>query len=193
MIDISGQRYGKLTVISFVGMERKGNAKIYRWLCQCDCGNTKVVSVGNLRRSNPYKATKSCGCGKGKGSTRIGNRLPAGEALINSLYSNYKFNAKNRDLAFELSKEEFKRIINLDCFYCGDSPSGIKSVKGCVGTMIYNGIDRLDSDVGYIEGNVVPCCKQCNIAKNDTPYKKFKNWILRVSDHLGSKEIMYAR
>lgn len=29
-----------------------------RWLCKCDCGNTKVVREGNLL----YDGTKSCGC-----------------------------------------------------------------------------------------------------------------------------------
>jgi len=53
-IDITGNRYGKLTVI------QRGNGspgKVY-WVCVCDCGNTIVVSGNNLKTGN----TKSCGC-----------------------------------------------------------------------------------------------------------------------------------
>lgn len=56
--DITGQKYGNLTAISFSHIEHKGA----RWLCSCDCGNTKVVGAGQLQSGN----TKSCGCLKTK-------------------------------------------------------------------------------------------------------------------------------
>jgi hypothetical protein len=52
------------------------------------------------------------------------------------------------------------------------------------GDYVYNGIDRLDSSRGYEMGNVVPCCKQCNWAKNDIPYDEFLDWIKRVHRNL---------
>ena len=48
--DRTGIRYGHL-----VAIEYKGNSK---WLCQCDCGNQKVVYGGHLENGH----TKSCGC-----------------------------------------------------------------------------------------------------------------------------------
>ncbi|MBS0990518.1 hypothetical protein JK175_01440 [Lacticaseibacillus paracasei] len=45
-IDISGQRYGMLTAISKVGVTKSGAA----WLCKCECGNERIVSIGDLRR-----------------------------------------------------------------------------------------------------------------------------------------------
>jgi len=54
MIDLTGQRYGRLVVIKEV--ERKGYTR--RWLCRCDCGNERVVAMSNLRVGH----TKSCGC-----------------------------------------------------------------------------------------------------------------------------------
>lgn len=56
MIDETGKRYGKLTVISFAGIKR-GNAY---WLCKCDCGLTTVTSGTYLRKGH----TTSCGCVK---------------------------------------------------------------------------------------------------------------------------------
>lgn len=53
--DLTGQRYGRLTVVEFAGTAKNGNAQ---WLCQCDCGNTAVVDGYRLRRGT----TTSCGC-----------------------------------------------------------------------------------------------------------------------------------
>ena len=51
--DLTGKRFGKLTVIKYEGCYGQGRA----WLCKCDCGNEKVVLAKNLRRG-----VKSCGC-----------------------------------------------------------------------------------------------------------------------------------
>ena len=53
--DITGQRFGRLVVIRRYGTN---NDKRATWLCQCDCGNTVVVSGKQLRQGY----TKSCGC-----------------------------------------------------------------------------------------------------------------------------------
>jgi hypothetical protein len=64
--DITGQRFGKLTVVSR-NLEHSKN-KTDRiswwshWNCRCDCGNESVVATGNLTS----KHTKSCGCQKGE-------------------------------------------------------------------------------------------------------------------------------
>lgn len=53
--DLTGQRFGRLTVIKRVENDKRGNS---RWLCRCDCGNEKVVSSHNLKNGH----AKSCGC-----------------------------------------------------------------------------------------------------------------------------------
>lgn len=72
--NIKGNKYGKLTVISFVDVKNK---KAY-WLCECDCGNIVEISGIALRNGN----TKSCGClkhthrdlgARGLSKTRINN------------------------------------------------------------------------------------------------------------------------
>lgn len=55
LIDLTGQRFGKLEVLSMEGVDKYRSAK---WLCKCDCGNTCVVTSNNLRRGQ----TQSCGC-----------------------------------------------------------------------------------------------------------------------------------
>lgn len=56
IIDITGQRFGKLQVIRF-DPDKKINNKAY-WICQCDCGNIVSVHGQDLRQGK----TKSCGC-----------------------------------------------------------------------------------------------------------------------------------
>ena len=52
--DLTGQRFGRLTVIKRVESNKSGT----RWLCKCDCGNETVALAPNLKRGN----TSSCGC-----------------------------------------------------------------------------------------------------------------------------------
>lgn len=51
--DLTGQRFGKLTVIQRAS--NRGN-KVY-WLCECDCGNQKEIRGSSLTSN----VTKSCG------------------------------------------------------------------------------------------------------------------------------------
>ena len=53
--DLTGKRFGRLTVIELAGIDSKSRA---RWLCKCDCGNIKDVLSGSLTSGN----VKSCGC-----------------------------------------------------------------------------------------------------------------------------------
>ena len=52
--DLTGQRFGKLQVISLA--ESKYD-KLH-WLCRCDCGNETIVSTSGLKTGH----TQSCGC-----------------------------------------------------------------------------------------------------------------------------------
>lgn len=53
--DLTGQVYGKLTVIKLIKNENKRDTC---WLCKCECGNEIVVQQNNLKSGN----TTSCGC-----------------------------------------------------------------------------------------------------------------------------------
>ena len=60
--DITGQRFGRLTVLSHAGTtkEKPGNVKrrVALWKCRCNCGSEITVIGANLRNGT----TKSCGC-----------------------------------------------------------------------------------------------------------------------------------
>ncbi len=47
--------FGKLIAIEYIGLNKR---KDKLWLCQCECGKTKIIKTSNLRSGK----TKSCGC-----------------------------------------------------------------------------------------------------------------------------------
>ena len=55
IIDMSGQRFGKLVVENYYG-QAQGRGAL--WVCKCDCGNTVIRSRDSLLK-NTYS---SCGC-----------------------------------------------------------------------------------------------------------------------------------
>lgn len=74
MIDITGQTFGKLTVIECAG---KLDGRRYFWKCQCECGNI-ITKEGSVLRSGN---TKSCGCGKYDGLKKY-NQQQTADTLI---------------------------------------------------------------------------------------------------------------
>lgn len=57
LVDISGNKYNKLTVLGF---DHIGGRRRSYWKCQCDCGNIVVLRKDEF--IYPYSHTKSCGC-----------------------------------------------------------------------------------------------------------------------------------
>lgn len=58
LIDLTGKRFEKLTVLRVEGKIEHG--KEARWMCKCDCGALKSFKSSELRRG----AAKSCGCSR---------------------------------------------------------------------------------------------------------------------------------
>lgn len=57
--DLSGQKFGKLTVLEATDERQSGSVV---WMCECDCGNTALVSSRRLTQGT----VTSCGCDKKK-------------------------------------------------------------------------------------------------------------------------------
>lgn len=70
-------------------------------------------------------------------------------------YSVYAWRANRDGYDFELPYEKFEKMVNEKCYYCSMEKK-----------TILLGIDRLDNSLGYVEGNIVTCCKTCNMMKN---------------------------
>ncbi|KKN65322.1 hypothetical protein LCGC14_0483050 [marine sediment metagenome] len=108
-----------------------------------------------------------------------------GEAAYNQLYHNNKRSAKLRGHNWNLRKQDFKSLTQMQCYYCGIEPSQIYHNKELNGDYLYNGVDRIDNNLGYIYGNVLPCCKTCNYVKSNQSMREFQAWIDRLVEHQG--------
>lgn len=176
--NIIGQKFGRLTVLSTIWRDRQTFCD-----CICECGTSCVVRARILRAGR----TKSCGCFRRENGRKVGQnlevkfRLPVGEAAFRNLYSRYKADAARRKHSFELNETEFRSLITQPCFYCDAlpaqkhyaSPSKRKSRNASNGHFVYNGIDRMDNDLGYRFGNCVPCCKKHNYMKRGLSLEQF--------------------
>ena len=67
--DITGQRFGILTVVSFAGLKEKTGLAL--WKCKCDCGNVTIKVGSYLVKCD----VKSCGCKNKWNITKKDNRL----------------------------------------------------------------------------------------------------------------------
>lgn len=165
-----GDINGKLTIVN-IPKERTKAGAIYT-LCDCNCGHKNIRIRADIFRSGKFN---NCpGCGIWSSFDKLGY-----------VYSSYKDCSKNRNIEFNLTKEDISKIIYNKCHYCNDPPEErlVKCHKKFK-SIAYNGIDRVDSSKGYIIGNVVTCCYKCNIAKSDLTYNEFLNLIKNIYNNL---------
>lgn len=143
---------------------------------QCDdCGEIHTVRYSTIkyRKNSQYLKTGETLCRK------CANRRMSGDKSNNYIhgtarYSEYRNNARHRNIDFGLSVDEFKDLTEKPCHYCGGySSDWNESSRG-------NGIDRMDSSKGYFLENCVPCCSKCNFVKNTTPYDVFIKYIRQM-------------
>lgn len=166
-----GDRFGRLVVLAGAGTNK---FKCRMFTCMCDCGAVTVTSSRRLRTGK----TKSCGCLRREHSSRqsLSRTLPLDGSAVGVVFAKYRQQAARRGVAFELLRHEVDELIRRDCHYCGASPanSGRRNFR-------YSGIDRVQPEMGYVAGNVVPCCWPCNRGKGDMTASEFKAWANRVT------------
>lgn len=168
-LNLVDKKFGLLSVIKREGSDKRQSAL---WLCVCDCGEQKLLTSHALISGN----TKSCGC--------ISKYKDRDFAIKSHLYHRTMAGAKYRKIEFNLNFDLFVSLVIKQCFYCNSPASAtFRKRKKSMESILYNGLDRIDNNLGYIEGNVVSCCKQCNSAKNDMTIQEFQDWIQRVHSH----------
>jgi 5-methylcytosine-specific restriction endonuclease McrA len=150
-------------------------------LFQCACGNKKTIRAGNVKSGK----TRSCGCLQREAAAKLAKKIrhAPGASVAHSLFCRARALARRRNIAFELKENQFVRLIGGSCFYCGAPPRAV-AMKRYYGQFLANGLDRIDSSAGYIENNVVACCRVCNAAKGALTVTVFKEWVIRVYTHL---------
>ena len=171
-IDYSGQRFGMLRVIQ--ELPRKVQAESprtwSRWLAVCDCGEEKPINGDELGR------TLSCGCARS---------FPYCFQPSREVFLTYKYNAKVRGIGFQLLEEKVTDLIHGSCHYCGFA---LPILRPDLQKFACNGIDRINNTQGYVEGNVVTCCKICNHAKAALSETDFLDWAARLAQYQREKQ-----
>lgn len=100
---------------------------------------------------------------------------------VTSRYSSYRTNAKKNHREFNLTLNEFDEITQQPCYYCGGYNGEFQGLR-------FSGIDRIDSNQGYIKNNIVPCCGICNKMKNNLPQNVWIQHIRQILTHLNYKK-----
>lgn len=180
--------------------EKIGNFELLRtelvgknkvWVCKCTCGNEKV-----FWKYSSITKQDTCGCGTDAVGLTAKQRRS-----VNSRMQGYKNGAKKRGFVWELTYEDFVKITQQNCFYCGsdakewdcitNAPSLQKdspNVNPQDYKIKFSGVDRLNSSEGYTLDNCVPCCTYCNRAKSDLNLSEFKDHVRKMYQCLFPQE-----
>jgi len=94
-------------------------------------------------------------------------------------YTRYTIRCKKKEIPFDLSLEIFTFLCNKNCFYCEAKPRPIHPNRWNH-EVLANGLDRVIPELGYVLGNVVPCCSVCNSMKSDMTLSNFLEKIVAV-------------
>jgi len=136
MIDLTGQRFGRL-----VALRRMVRSRL--WRCKCDCGKEARVEQGNLRKGN----TRSCGCLKAE---RTAERFRTHGLCGTAEYGIYKEARKrckqptNRAFKYYGGRGIEFRFQNFVEFFAEVGPRPSKDLT----------LDRIDNNGHYEKGNL---------------------------------------
>lgn len=118
--DLTGKKFGRLTVIESAGSDKNGHAK---WFCKCDCGGEVTVLATNLKRGQ----TTSCGCYHKERAIANNHKINiAGKRFGKLLAIKPTQNSKNGDARWECKCDcgnkavvKYKHLKNGEIKSCG--------------------------------------------------------------------------
>jgi hypothetical protein len=166
-------QYGVL-IVSGHFLKQQGDTKNrYFWKALCPvCSQEYDIATGD------FEKRKSCaGC---KGTFK---RKSSQEISWKNAHAMLKARGKTRSKDVEITLEQFIEISTKNCYYCGAEPTETKGPREWSETFFSNGLDRIDSSMGYLYNNVVACCKWCNVAKLDRSVEEFYSWVAKLAKH----------
>ena len=104
IIDLTGKKYGRLTVINRVDdyISPKGQIKP-RWKCQCECGNYSIVDSRQLRNGKVV----SCGCYGREQTIKALKKYNTYE-----LCGNYYIGYDDNNQKFYFDKDDYDKVKN---------------------------------------------------------------------------------
>lgn len=165
-------------MITFTELDTKGRLRSkVKFLCEkCNCET--IQRLEEIKR----RGTLCKKCKLKENSTKEFKYKDLELTCANVLKSRMNKRYIKRGLNCTLTGNEILELVKSKCHYCGDEASNmfLYNQPNFEYKFYYNGIDRIDSSKGYIKGNVLSCCKTCNISKMDMDYNKFIEHINKI-------------
>ena len=183
-----GDKFYYLEVIAPPFHEVYSNGKkIKKVSCKCICGKEKIFRYDSFVCKNELDRAKSCGCKHIYRNNLNAQKRRKPESVYRHIYEQCHTSSKTRGINFNLTKKEHFEIITKDCYYCGTPPEVRQPTRGkdrYVGVPApYNGVDRVDSSIGYVRANCVPCCSKCNYMKHELSVSSFTEHVLKIVNY----------
>lgn len=110
------------------------------------------------------------------------------EHIHNALFGRWKQNAKSRQYIFDVSIEYLQDILEKQNFKCGYTniemlcPKTYNEKKEMTSSPYLISLDRIDSEIGYVEGNVHFVCVWVNKAKGAYSHEMFKELLAKFKN-----------
>lgn len=145
--DLTGQRFGRLTVLGFAGRKKPQ----ILWECQCDCGNKKIVT-GNALRTN---GTRSCGCLADESRKNVAPKVTTHGDSKTRLY---RIHSAMKQRCYNPNRERYKDYGGKHITICKEwlEKGGYEAFKEWALSNGYRDnltIDRIDNEKGYSPEN----------------------------------------
>lgn len=140
-LDLTGKKFGKLTIIKYEGKNKEGRPLC---LCECDCGNYKIIIEKNIKNGN----TKSCGC-LGKE-----NAIKHGHSETRTYVTWTNMNKRCNNQNHKKYKYYGGRGIKVCGRWSNKNPKGFENFLEDMGERPKNKtLDRINNNDGYFKEN----------------------------------------
>lgn len=147
LIDLTGQKFGRLTVIKKA--ERKKGCTNALWLCLCDCGRLTIVRSTSLRKGE----SQSCGCYRSE--YWKGKMTSHGKSTSSIAHTWYEMKAR----CMRASHHAFKNYGGRGIKVCDEWQNDFQAFYDHVSALPHFGeegysLDRINNNSNYEPGNV---------------------------------------
>jgi len=166
--NLIGKTFGYLKVLKMAQTEKSGKLHQWRAICECtNCGNLWFdVNPQSLLRGS----TTSCGCSKDryiKTTGKLNSQYTGYEELNGKYWGIIKKRAEKRGYTIGITIEYAWNLYVKQNHKCALSGLPIKfAISNKKSSETTASLDRINSNIGYVEGNVQWVHKHVNIMKN---------------------------
>jgi hypothetical protein len=98
---------------------------------------------------------------------------------FNRAYRQYERKAKKSNQIWELTLDQFMRIVKSVCHYCSSKPRHTVFARGRQKDKM-NGVDRKNNEPYYKMKNSLSCCTTCNLMKGSMSYISFLAHVRKI-------------